>query len=183
MPHTTYQMLMTKSKAFTLVEIMIVVAVIALLAAIAIPNAQNIQLKAELAKQQAWANTTARAIDQYQIQNGSYPATIASLASATPPYLSSKDANLCNTGNPASTGYYACSLNGTATDVMYSISYYRNDDTNTNSQVTFSVQQQGPTYTIGSNPCPQGGSAPNGKGMKFAYGTIKGQVVYNSDCQ
>lgn len=75
-------------KAFTLVEIMIVVAIIALLAAIAIPNL----LRAKISANDALAKSTLRALstasETYSTSNaGSYPGAIASLTNATPPYI------------------------------------------------------------------------------------------------
>ena len=79
---------------FTLVEIMIVVAIIALLAAIAIPNL----LRAKLSANDALAKATLRAIstaaESYGTSNnGNYPGDINSLTGATPPYLNK---NYCN---------------------------------------------------------------------------------------
>lgn len=78
------------SKGFTLVEIMIVVAIIALLAAIAIPNL----LRARVAANDALAKATVRSIstaaESYATANGgNYPANEAALTGATPPYLNS----------------------------------------------------------------------------------------------
>ena len=73
---------------FTLVEIMIVIAIIALLAAIAIPNL----LRAKLTSNEALAQSTLRAISTSAetwatSHDGDYPANEADLTSATPKYL------------------------------------------------------------------------------------------------
>ena len=77
-------------QGFTLVEIMIVVAIIALLAAIAIPNL----LRAKMTSNDALAKATLRAMstaaESYgTANNGNYPATESALTGATPPYLNS----------------------------------------------------------------------------------------------
>ena len=79
-----------KSTGFTLVEIMIVVAIIALLAAIAIPNL----LRAKLSANDALAKATVRSIstgaESYATaKNGNYPLDITSLTGASPAYLNS----------------------------------------------------------------------------------------------
>ena len=93
-------------QGFTLVEIMIVVAIIALLAAIAIPNL----LRAKMTSNDALAKATLRAMstaaESYgTANNGNYPGDETSLTGATPPYL--------NTGycaNSPLAGYsYDCS--------------------------------------------------------------------------
>ena len=77
-------------KGFTLVEIMIVVAIIALLAAIAIPNL----LRAKISANDALAKGTLRSLstssETFATSNsGNYPGTITSLTGATPPYINS----------------------------------------------------------------------------------------------
>lgn len=73
-------------KGFTLVEIMIVVAIIALLAAIAIPNLLRARLSAQEAAAAAAAHTVAAAEIQYRATNPGY-AALAILGSANPPYI------------------------------------------------------------------------------------------------
>ena len=75
-------------QGFTLVEIMIVVAIIALLAAIAIPNL----LRARMSSNDALAKATLRAMstaaESYgTANNGLYPGDINSLTTPTPPFL------------------------------------------------------------------------------------------------
>jgi prepilin-type N-terminal cleavage/methylation domain-containing protein len=75
-------------QGFTLVEIMIVVAIIALLAAIAIPNL----LRARMTSNDALAKATLRAMSTASesygtANNGNYPGNESSLTGATPPYL------------------------------------------------------------------------------------------------
>ena len=77
-------------KGFTLVEIMIVVAIIALLAAIAIPNLLRAKISANDALAQSTLRTISTAAETFGTANsGNYPGAIASLTTATPPYLNS----------------------------------------------------------------------------------------------
>lgn len=73
-------------KGFTLVEIMIVVAIIALLAAIAIPYLLRARVSAQEAAAAAAAHTVAAAEIQYRATNPGY-ATLAVLGAANPPYI------------------------------------------------------------------------------------------------
>lgn len=74
-------------KGFTLVEIMIVVAIIVLLAAIAIPNILRARLNANEAAAVASIKTISWAATTYRTQNPSYPANLSDLAAAVPAYI------------------------------------------------------------------------------------------------
>src|ERR1700679_3256352 len=78
-------------QGFTLVEIMIVVAIIALLSAIAIPNL----LRAKMTSNDALARATLRAVstasESYATaNNGHYPSSPDVLTNSPPPYLNNQ---------------------------------------------------------------------------------------------
>ena len=70
-----------RERGFTLVELMVVVAVIGVLATIAIPLFANMQARGRLAKAQADSRTLASAVSIYGAHMGRIPSTLAQLTS------------------------------------------------------------------------------------------------------
>ena len=79
----------SRKRGFTLVEIMIVVAIIVLLAAIAIPNLLRARLNANEATAIAAMKTLSTAMESYRAAQTppAYPATLTPLNTSTPPYI------------------------------------------------------------------------------------------------
>lgn len=65
------------NKAFTLIELLIVVAIIAILAAIAVPNFLEAQTRSKVARTQSDMRTMATAAESYHVDNNRYPLPVA----------------------------------------------------------------------------------------------------------
>jgi len=78
-----------KARGFTLVEIMIVVAIIALIAAIAIPNMLRARHNANESSAIASVRTLVSAVESFRANQTplSYPANLVALSNANPPYI------------------------------------------------------------------------------------------------
>ncbi len=64
---------MQRARAFTLIELLIVVAIIAILAAIAVPNFLEAQTRAKVSRNKADMRTVATGLEAYAVDHNGYP--------------------------------------------------------------------------------------------------------------
>ena len=68
-----------KRKGFMILELIIVVAIIGILAAVAVPNLIGMTDEAKVARIQSDLTTVGTAVELYYVKNGTYPANIDAL--------------------------------------------------------------------------------------------------------
>src|ERR1700733_4270588 len=95
----------TIQKGFTLIELMIVIAIIGILAAIAIPAYQNYTIRSQVTEGISLASGWKTAISEYYAQNGSFPSNSTTAPAGAPGSVSVS-------GN--SVGKYVSAINVTA---------------------------------------------------------------------
>lgn len=74
---------LVRERAFTLIELLIVVAIIAILAAIAVPNFLEAQTRSKVAAMQADMRSVALALESYRVDSNNYP---IDAGAGKPPY-------------------------------------------------------------------------------------------------
>ena len=72
-------------KGFTLIELMIVVAIIGILAAIALPAYQDYTIRAQVSEGPTLSEGLKTALAEYYASNGAWPSTHTTVGFATPP--------------------------------------------------------------------------------------------------
>ena len=109
-------------KGFTLVEIMIVVAIIAILAAVAIPNFIKYRRNAQAASCISNLKQIQTAKEQWMMANGTPPTTLAQISGSTDKYI--KSTPQC----PAGSSYtYTIGADGTDPSCSYGTGEDSND--------------------------------------------------------
>lgn len=76
------------NQAFTLIELLIVVAIIAILAAIAVPNFLEAQVRSKISASKSNLRSVATALESYQVDNNQYPLDLWDDYARLYPYLS-----------------------------------------------------------------------------------------------
>jgi type IV pilus assembly protein PilA len=101
-----------KQQGFTLIELMIVVAIIGILAAIAIPAYQDYTIRAKVTEAMGLASSAKTSVSEYRLSQGVFPtnATQAGLSTT----VTSKYVVGVVVTSPATGGRIAVQLNGTS---------------------------------------------------------------------
>ena len=126
-------------KGFTLIELMIVVAIIGILAAIAIPNFLRFQAKSKQSEARELLSTVYTAEAAYFAEQNSY-GTLSNAGftpSATPKYYSNVgDSNFTYTGGTSFTGTCSANIDGDATTDVWQVLHTSREPSNTTNDVS-----------------------------------------------
>lgn len=126
--------------AFSLIEIMVVIAILAILVAVAVPNFLRTKGRANETEILKIIKTFSDACEIYAGQNGAYPTTITSLTGATPPFLVPSSKAVVFVQSYASPNVY----HGYSSTLTMSVSGYTLDATSSAAaQDSFSVVTSG----------------------------------------
>ena len=116
-------------RAFTLIELLVVVLIIAILAAVAVPQYQRAVRKAQFANLRAAAESFARTVHMYYLSQGDWPHVFDDLDAVAPEDMASvrvnslrrcvqKDSFFCCMSYPAQSGSYGAVSCGTGDESL-----------------------------------------------------------------
>lgn len=103
-----------RARGFTLIEIMIVIAIIGVLTLLILPNMVKSKYQAEWTSCSGYQRTIAAACESYQAQYGSYPANLTVLTVSNPQFLTLMPTCPSN-GVSYTNAYTSGSTNGSTT--------------------------------------------------------------------
>ena len=155
---------MKKANGFTIVELLIVIVVIGILAAISIVAYNNVAAKARDSQRVQDIKTIAKALEMYYIDNGEFPSSAAGSTSINSSWAASADASWQNNSSQLE-GYIGGSLpadpvnsGGGIGSTTYGYAYYSNPSTTSTSTqfcgvsgvrqfylLTYNLEADGPT--------------------------------------
>jgi general secretion pathway protein G len=79
-------------QGFTLIEVMVVIVILGILAALVVPNVMGSSDKARVGTTKSALSTTANALDMYKLDNHKYPSTAEGLGALVKPPATAKNA-------------------------------------------------------------------------------------------
>ncbi len=125
-------------KGFTLIELMIVVAIIGILAAIAIPNFLRFQAKSKQSEAKELLSTVYTAEQAYFAEQNTYGSlsNAGFTPSATPKYYTNITSQFTFTGGTSFTGTTSANIDGDATTDVWTVTEASREPTNTTNDVS-----------------------------------------------
>lgn len=104
-----------KQGGFTLLELLIVIVIIGILALLIIPNITSAPKKARDTQRKTDITTIRKGLEEYFVNNNSYPAALATLSTGTAPILKTVPTD------PKNTGTYVYTYTPAASNTTYTL--------------------------------------------------------------